>query len=802
MVIVEKKYPFKFLDAYGEKDSGFFFGREEEVSTLYEMVFQSPILLVYGASGTGKTSVIQCGLASKFAAHDWLALPVRRGLDINANLKKALADAGGLVEQVSEKPNWLDKLRAKSNTPAARPLNYFDKAFKAIYLDSFKPVYLIFDQFEELFILGSKDEQDEFIASVVQILQVEQPVKMIFSIREEYLGNLSEFEKAVPQLFRKKLRVEPMNCNKVRQVIIGATQHPDSNVSLQPVETDEIAKGIFNKIKGTGKSLTIQLPYLQVSLDKLYLEVTGDETRQSEAVFTLAALDKMGDIGDVLQNFLEEQVAGISKKLSGNNAALTLAAIWSILSPFATLEGTKEPIDKQELYHKLPNLTTASIDLVIEAFINGRILKYNEDVDLYELAHDALAKRIAEKRSDEEIALLEIKRLIKSQTSLKADARELFSEKQLNFIEPFLKKLNLSEDERKLIKESEQAIIKNKKAKKRQFEWFVGLILVALAGMTMLAVWAMSQENKARMSAIKAEASAKSAIKQKYKADSAARVALKQEYTADSAVIIADYQKRKADSSNHVANKASKEARTNLARANKLLGKFVFFHDKFAVAVEEDHKYGDMWWYGVIDKNADVVIPYTYSLLRPFNEMGLARGRKDGEDYLVDTAGNNYRVAYKIADLNSTMQALDLSAVRDIRAFPNEALKNQQLQILLFKSGVSNNTYIDKLPGEINTLVNLKYLDLSGVEIDRWPGSIAKLKNLISLKIRGVGSLPDGLAALKNLKFLSINGGIKIYIPELKRSVELNELYNVNEALRKKVLLRIHASSPDCTVQY
>ena len=61
-----KKYPFKFLDAYSQADHDFFFGREEEVAALYEMVFQTDILLVYGASGTGKTSLIQCGLANKF----------------------------------------------------------------------------------------------------------------------------------------------------------------------------------------------------------------------------------------------------------------------------------------------------------------------------------------------------------------------------------------------------------------------------------------------------------------------------------------------------------------------------------------------------------------------------------------------------------------------------------------------------------------------------------------------------------------------------------------------------------------
>ncbi|MEP6556766.1 MAG: ATP-binding protein, partial [Ferruginibacter sp.] len=273
-----KKYPFKFLDAYSREDTGIFFGRDEEIAALYEMVFQSPVLLVYGASGTGKTSLIQCGLASKFQSHDWLALPIRRGGNINASFEKTLADAGGNATE-TEDMDWLKEvMEEKPVATITKPLSPLEKSFKAIYQNSFRPIYLIFDQFEELFILGNKAEQERFIETVKEILQVEQPVKMIFSIREEYLGHLNNFERAVPQLMRKKLRVEPMNLDKVRQVIVGATAYENSNVHLQNGETDVIAEGIFDKIKGDDKTLTIQLPYLQVFLDKFYLDITKDET--------------------------------------------------------------------------------------------------------------------------------------------------------------------------------------------------------------------------------------------------------------------------------------------------------------------------------------------------------------------------------------------------------------------------------------------------------------------------------------------------------------------------------------------
>jgi hypothetical protein len=39
-------------------------------------------------------------------------------------------------------------------------------------------------------------------------------------------------------------------------------------------------------------------------LDKFYIKITGDESRGTEAEFFLQKLNDMGEIGDVLINFL------------------------------------------------------------------------------------------------------------------------------------------------------------------------------------------------------------------------------------------------------------------------------------------------------------------------------------------------------------------------------------------------------------------------------------------------------------------------------------------------------------------
>ena len=83
--------PFKLLDAYTAADKTAFWGRDEEIADLYGMVTKNRLMLVYGQSGTGKTSLVQCGLASRFDLTDWYPVFVRRQNDLNQSLETALA---------------------------------------------------------------------------------------------------------------------------------------------------------------------------------------------------------------------------------------------------------------------------------------------------------------------------------------------------------------------------------------------------------------------------------------------------------------------------------------------------------------------------------------------------------------------------------------------------------------------------------------------------------------------------------------------------------------------------------------
>ncbi|GEO11161.1 ATP-binding protein [Segetibacter aerophilus] len=472
----EKKYPFKFLDSYNRNDTDIFFGRDEEIKVLYEIVSQNPMVLVYGPSGTGKTSLIQCGLAGKFKSYDWLPVTVRREGDINVSLEKSLVDNGGNAENFD----------AELEDASENELNSLAKLVKGVYLSNFKTTYFIFDQFEELYILGNKDEEDRFITAIKDIRATGQPVKFIFSIREEYLGYLYRFEKVFPQLLRKKLRVEPMTNENLKDILTGINNLKNTSIRVDGKELNDISEAIFEKLRGDSKTLHFELPYLQVLMDKLYLDITKDKDYKTDAFITLDLVNKIDNLGNVLKKFLEDQVEqvrvlAVEKNICANN--ISGGSIWKILSPFASLEGTKDPILKDEIKRRIydKDIDDSLVSFCIDEFVNRRILNFSHETELYELAHDSLAKCIAGKRSDVDIRLLEIYRLIKYQASIKEGAREFFSEKQLKIISPYLSNLKLSDDESELVSESQKevAITISKRKRNRYLALTITIFVIA-----------------------------------------------------------------------------------------------------------------------------------------------------------------------------------------------------------------------------------------------------------------------------------------------------------------------------------
>lgn len=433
--------PFKFLDAYGIRDKDVFFGREKEVEALYALVFKTPLTLLYGLSGTGKTSIVQCGLANRFDGPDWLPFFIRREQDINQSLRKVLLDALG-EPSTAELPDLITAL--------------FDE-----YL---RPVYLIFDQFEELFILGSPEEQAQFATGLRQLLDRKLPCRIILVIREEYLGQLYPLEREIPTLFDHRLRIEPMNNARVLEVL--EKSFDKFNIALE-ASAVELRQAIIDNVSA-GKS-GIQLPYLQVYLDMLYredyLRDYGERERGEELPlleFTRQEIEDFGKIDDVLDKFLREQTDVLQAELAVSYPGLPSNMVSLVLDAFVTEDGTKRPVFLQahegeripEASFKpfFPEISPPALTGCLRRLEQTRLLRITETSA--ELAHDSLAALIDRQRTDEQRQLNEVKRRIAAAQLEQEKTGVWPTERQLLSMEEFLPKIKMAPHLQQFVQDS------------------------------------------------------------------------------------------------------------------------------------------------------------------------------------------------------------------------------------------------------------------------------------------------------------------------------------------------------------
>jgi len=244
------------------------------------------------------------------------------------------------------------------------------------------------------------------------------------------------------------------------------------------------------------------------------------------------------------------------------------------------------------------------------------------------------------------------------------------------------------------------------------------------------------------------------------------------------------------------AEQSEKNAIEEKAKAQKLVDAFYFYDGKFALAYNNGEFY-------FIDKNGDAVEKLgKWKSAGQFDDRGFAKVNNwEENNFLLDTMGNFYRIAYTIEDLNSEVTALDFNE-KELDSIPSEVFKNTQLK-LLFLSGNSikylspqigeltnlislemSGNELTSIPSEFGKLTNLITLDLGGNELTSIPPEIGELTNLTSLNLynNNLTHLPSQIGELKNLTFLSIGNNLLTTLPsdigKLSNLTFLNLEYN------------------------
>ncbi len=275
---VDAENPWPGLSPFEEDSAGFFGGREAECDELMRLVMQSPVSLVFGKSGLGKTSLLKAGLFSRLRRADLFPIYVRldvreRSMPLVEQLALAMREAFAVhaVEAFAHEPGdglWeqLHDLRAMWWSARNRALT---------------PLFVL-DQFEEVFTLGSENPaavdalrldladlvENRIPQRLAERIDAGSPVerldlrgqryKLLLAFREDFLPHVEGWRRDMPSLMRNRLRLLPMSANQAMRVVLGETAHGRTHRLVDDATAAEIVRFVAaaQPHEGTGARAT------------------------------------------------------------------------------------------------------------------------------------------------------------------------------------------------------------------------------------------------------------------------------------------------------------------------------------------------------------------------------------------------------------------------------------------------------------------------------------------------------------------------------------------------------------------
>lgn len=338
--------PFLFLQPYGLNDHYKLMGREEEAQALLALLKWKEIIVVFGKSGVGKTSFINNTLSARINRVNWLPIRITRLLNINHSLKQGIQYA---LEEES-----LDNIHNKdlsTDTLAISEAQFSGEdtvqLMKALYIKWNRPIYLIIDQLEELFLVGEKEEQTVFLETLQTLMDTPGiQKKIILVLREEHLGYIQEVERILYGVFQDAMAVRDIKKEDASDIFhnLLSTTNPEVEAQLasfaQKISSEEIKSKIIESCTN-GDSFNAQK--LQILLFLLWEKIQADD--KPEAVGTVdLEVERLCASPDPLKDYLDATVNG---ELA-NGARLKKAPYWFLLHNAISDANTKKPVALSE----------------------------------------------------------------------------------------------------------------------------------------------------------------------------------------------------------------------------------------------------------------------------------------------------------------------------------------------------------------------------------------------------------------------------------------------------------------------
>ncbi|MET7655605.1 hypothetical protein [Streptomyces sp. NPDC005486] len=324
--------PYRGPAPFEQDDRELFFGRDELVGELLRLVREHRFAVVFGASGSGKSSLLRAGLIPR--------------------LQQENADQGRAGP--AEVPVF---------TPGERPAETYGHLLAP--KDGDPESWVVVDQFEEVFTLcHDRAERARFVELLLTARAPDSRLRVLVSVRADFYARCAEHRELADALGGAGLLVGAMTADELRE----AVTRPAASVGLL-VERELTARIVEEVLDRPGA-----LPMLSHVLLETW-------RRRRGRLLTLAAYEAVGGVRGAIAASAEEVYGQLTPAQARGARQLLLRMV----EPGQGSADTRRPLTRDELAE---STTEPDVHVAVERLARARLLTVDEEG--VQLAHEAL----------------------------------------------------------------------------------------------------------------------------------------------------------------------------------------------------------------------------------------------------------------------------------------------------------------------------------------------------------------------------------------------------------------------------
>jgi hypothetical protein len=279
-------------------DRAYFFGRSRQVRDVVSLVIAQPVLLLYAASGAGKSSLLNAGVVPTLKERGAEVLPVGRvlaGRSPPEDVRNAYA--WGLLTYLAGADDGVESSVADFLAGVPRD---GDGRLRI----------LVIDQFEELFTAypGRWRDRAGFLDGLREAIDADPLLRVVLAIREDHLAQLDPLATRLPLALRTRFRLERLDpegaLDAVRKPLAVTARRFAAGVAEALVE--ELLT--FRVDLGRGKSVPVAGEFVEpVQLQVVCRSLFEELPREVEEI-SAEHVREFADVDEVLARFYEDAI--------------------------------------------------------------------------------------------------------------------------------------------------------------------------------------------------------------------------------------------------------------------------------------------------------------------------------------------------------------------------------------------------------------------------------------------------------------------------------------------------------------